>query len=246
MPKKKTNPAFLKMAQMPLKPSPQLAEVLGSPAPISREDLTSDEFKNADLFSEGGARLNSCSDRCDSSVNTRLKTSTGLVYLRGTEHSKHFGVRINRGLHTADSQLLPAKDRCSQRDANELVYVRLRTNYFDERTQLVHPGLRRRPSARSPVSQRGLRREAWHTRSPVQSKKDTLAEGEMATNVRSNRASRISSRLAMTLSSEPGRRWRATSPEHLYHVRMSIRFVKQTIDEGLRYQITNAQTCGRV
>jgi hypothetical protein len=28
--KKKTNTAFLKMAQAPLKPSPQLAEVLGS------------------------------------------------------------------------------------------------------------------------------------------------------------------------------------------------------------------------
>ena len=36
MPKKKTNTAFLKMAQAPLKPSPQLAEILGSPAPISR------------------------------------------------------------------------------------------------------------------------------------------------------------------------------------------------------------------
>jgi hypothetical protein len=31
--KKKTNTAFLKMAQAPLKPSPQLAEVLGSAAP---------------------------------------------------------------------------------------------------------------------------------------------------------------------------------------------------------------------
>ena len=39
MPKKKTNPAFLKMAQMPLKPSPQLAEILGSPAPISRPQV---------------------------------------------------------------------------------------------------------------------------------------------------------------------------------------------------------------
>ena len=33
--KKKTNTAFLKMAQAPLKPSQQLAEVLGSTAPIS-------------------------------------------------------------------------------------------------------------------------------------------------------------------------------------------------------------------
>jgi hypothetical protein len=32
--KKKTNAAFLKMAQAPLKPSPQLAEVLGSATPI--------------------------------------------------------------------------------------------------------------------------------------------------------------------------------------------------------------------
>jgi upstream activation factor subunit UAF30 len=39
MPKKKTNTAFLKMAQAPLKPSPQLAEVLGSPAPISRPQV---------------------------------------------------------------------------------------------------------------------------------------------------------------------------------------------------------------
>jgi chromatin remodeling complex protein RSC6 len=39
MPKKKTNPAFLKMAQMPLKPSPQLAEVLGSPAAVSRPQV---------------------------------------------------------------------------------------------------------------------------------------------------------------------------------------------------------------
>jgi hypothetical protein len=36
--KKKTNTAFLKMAQAPLKPSPQLAEVLGSATPISRCD----------------------------------------------------------------------------------------------------------------------------------------------------------------------------------------------------------------
>jgi upstream activation factor subunit UAF30 len=39
MPKKKTNAAFLKMAQMPLKPSPQLAEVLGSPAAVSRPQV---------------------------------------------------------------------------------------------------------------------------------------------------------------------------------------------------------------
>lgn len=39
MPKNKTNAAFLKMAQAPLKPSPQLAEVLGSPAPISRPQV---------------------------------------------------------------------------------------------------------------------------------------------------------------------------------------------------------------
>jgi upstream activation factor subunit UAF30 len=39
MPKKKTNTAFLKMAQAPLKPSPQLAEVLGSAAPISRPQV---------------------------------------------------------------------------------------------------------------------------------------------------------------------------------------------------------------
>jgi chromatin remodeling complex protein RSC6 len=39
MPKKKTNSAFLKMAQAPLKPSPQLAEVLGSSAPISRPQV---------------------------------------------------------------------------------------------------------------------------------------------------------------------------------------------------------------
>jgi chromatin remodeling complex protein RSC6 len=39
MPKKKTNTAFLKMAQAPLKPSPQLAEILGSPAPISRPQV---------------------------------------------------------------------------------------------------------------------------------------------------------------------------------------------------------------
>ena len=40
MPKKKqTNTAFLKMAQAPLKPSPQLAAVLGSPAPISRPQV---------------------------------------------------------------------------------------------------------------------------------------------------------------------------------------------------------------
>jgi upstream activation factor subunit UAF30 len=37
--KKKTNAAFLKMAQAPLKPSPQLAEVLGSAAPISRPQV---------------------------------------------------------------------------------------------------------------------------------------------------------------------------------------------------------------
>ena len=37
--KKKTNAAFLKMAQAPLKPSPQLAEVLGSTAPISRPQV---------------------------------------------------------------------------------------------------------------------------------------------------------------------------------------------------------------
>ena len=40
MPKqKKTNAAFLKMAQAPLKPSPQLAEVLGSATPISRPQV---------------------------------------------------------------------------------------------------------------------------------------------------------------------------------------------------------------
>ena len=41
MPKKKeaTNSAFLKMAQAPLKPSPQLALVLGSAAPISRPQV---------------------------------------------------------------------------------------------------------------------------------------------------------------------------------------------------------------
>ncbi len=39
MPKKKTNAAFLKMVQAPLKPSPQLAEILGSPAPISRPQV---------------------------------------------------------------------------------------------------------------------------------------------------------------------------------------------------------------
>src|SRR6266849_3972559 len=40
MPKqKKTNAAFLKMAQAPLRPSPQLAEVLGSAAPISRPQV---------------------------------------------------------------------------------------------------------------------------------------------------------------------------------------------------------------
>src|SRR4030081_2557589 len=39
MPKKKTNSAFLKMAQAPLKPSPQLAEVLGSSSPISRPQV---------------------------------------------------------------------------------------------------------------------------------------------------------------------------------------------------------------
>jgi upstream activation factor subunit UAF30 len=37
--KKKTNSAFLKMAQAPLKPSPQLAEVLGSATPISRPQV---------------------------------------------------------------------------------------------------------------------------------------------------------------------------------------------------------------
>src|ERR1700682_6649480 len=37
--KKKTNTAFLKMAQAPLKPSPQLAEVLGSSDPISRPQV---------------------------------------------------------------------------------------------------------------------------------------------------------------------------------------------------------------
>jgi upstream activation factor subunit UAF30 len=39
MPKRKTNAAFLKMAQATLKPSPQLAEVLGSSAPISRPQV---------------------------------------------------------------------------------------------------------------------------------------------------------------------------------------------------------------
>ena len=39
MPKKKTNSAFLKMAEMTLQPSPQLAEVLGSNAPISRPQV---------------------------------------------------------------------------------------------------------------------------------------------------------------------------------------------------------------
>jgi chromatin remodeling complex protein RSC6 len=39
MPTKKTNTAFLKMAQAPLKPSPQLAEVLGSATPISRPQV---------------------------------------------------------------------------------------------------------------------------------------------------------------------------------------------------------------
>jgi hypothetical protein len=39
MPTKKTNAAFLKMAQAPLKPSPQLAEVLGSASPISRPQV---------------------------------------------------------------------------------------------------------------------------------------------------------------------------------------------------------------
>jgi len=40
MPKqKKTNAAFLKMAQALLRPSPQLAEVLGSAAPISRPQV---------------------------------------------------------------------------------------------------------------------------------------------------------------------------------------------------------------
>jgi chromatin remodeling complex protein RSC6 len=37
--KKKTNTAFLKMAQAPLKPSPQLAEVLGSSDPIFRPQV---------------------------------------------------------------------------------------------------------------------------------------------------------------------------------------------------------------
>jgi upstream activation factor subunit UAF30 len=37
--KKKTNTAFLKMAQAPLKPSAQLAEVLGSATPISRPQV---------------------------------------------------------------------------------------------------------------------------------------------------------------------------------------------------------------
>jgi chromatin remodeling complex protein RSC6 len=37
--KKKTNSAFLEMAQAPLKPSPQLAEVLGSATPISRPQV---------------------------------------------------------------------------------------------------------------------------------------------------------------------------------------------------------------
>jgi upstream activation factor subunit UAF30 len=37
--KKKTNAAFLKMAQAPLKPSPQLADVLGSAALISRPQV---------------------------------------------------------------------------------------------------------------------------------------------------------------------------------------------------------------
>ena len=37
--KKKANAAFLKMAQAPLKPSPQLAEVLGSATPISRPQV---------------------------------------------------------------------------------------------------------------------------------------------------------------------------------------------------------------
>lgn len=35
----KANSAFMKMAQAPLKPSPQLAEVLGSPDPISRPQV---------------------------------------------------------------------------------------------------------------------------------------------------------------------------------------------------------------
>jgi len=39
MAKKKTNTAFLKMAQAPFRPSPQLAEILGSPAPISRPQV---------------------------------------------------------------------------------------------------------------------------------------------------------------------------------------------------------------
>jgi len=37
--KKKTNTAFLKMAQAPLRPSPELAEVLGSATPISRPQV---------------------------------------------------------------------------------------------------------------------------------------------------------------------------------------------------------------
>jgi len=37
--KTKTNSAFMKMAQAPLKPSAQLAEVLGSPDPISRPQV---------------------------------------------------------------------------------------------------------------------------------------------------------------------------------------------------------------
>ena len=37
--KKRTNTAFLKMAQAPLKPSPQLAEVLGSASPISQPQV---------------------------------------------------------------------------------------------------------------------------------------------------------------------------------------------------------------
>jgi hypothetical protein len=37
--KKTTNNAFFKMAQAPLNPSPQLAEVLGSAAPISRPQV---------------------------------------------------------------------------------------------------------------------------------------------------------------------------------------------------------------
>ena len=44
--KKKTNTAFLKMAQAPLKPSPQLAEVLGSAAPISRRVLQTADSGN--------------------------------------------------------------------------------------------------------------------------------------------------------------------------------------------------------